>query len=151
MMTTKVKTPIAVDILNRLSPEARTLLADFEANVDAKTRDDILYVETTDYDRLWVPLLLLRIYRTRFMEHWDSLAHDPRFPNFRKLNINDMIMLAVGRNSNPAEAVVEVVAEFSPSEYDLTWIYNRLGPFVRDVWCCADDRDIAGMLKGGRD
>ena len=126
-----LKTPISAETLDRLSPEAREVLADFEANIDTKEKHDIGSLHcATDFDRLWVPLIAFRIFSTRIMHYWNIVAADPRFPNFRKVNISDMITLSV-TDSRPAEAVIEIIHDFAPSGYNTDWILEVFGDQIR--------------------
>src|ERR1700730_2827521 len=91
---TTTNTPIAAETLGRLSLQAKESLAEFEANIDTKRRDDIGSLPArTDFDKLWVQLLGFRIYEQRFNHHWTVVALDPRFPNFRKASLNNMLAL----------------------------------------------------------
>ena len=125
-----IKTPIAGDILSHLSPQAVETLAEFETTVDSETRDNINALpDETDFDRLWLPLLALRIYRGRAYQHWATLLPDPRFPNFRKVNFGDMFALTAW-DCRPAEAVTQIVKTFAPAGYNAGWIVERLSGYT---------------------
>lgn len=134
MLANAIKTPIAADILDRLSPEAKEALANFEVNIDTKEKDDISSLHReTDFDNLWVRLIGFRMFSTRIMHYWDIVARDPRFPNFKKVCISHMITLSV-TDARPAEAVIELLYDFAPSEYDISWVLERFGDQIRPNW-----------------
>jgi hypothetical protein len=127
----KLKTPIAAEILERLSDKAKEALADFETHIDFERRDDISALPgETDFDRLWLPLLAFRIFENRFNDLWAVVALDPRFPNFRKAFRNNMLALTPA-DIFPGEAVIEIVAQFGPMGYDARWVIEALGGFIR--------------------
>jgi hypothetical protein len=122
-----IKTPIAAETLDRLSRQAKESLAEFEANIDAKRRDEIASLPAeTDFDKLWVPLIAFRIYESRFNHHWTVVALDPRFPNFRKASLNNMLALA-SADCALADAVTAIACQFGPRGYDARWIIESLG------------------------
>ena len=126
-----IKTLITAEILDRLSSEAKAVLSQWEENIDTFMRCEIPNLfQGSDFDNLWVQLLALRIWRDRFLRHWNTVCHDPRFPNFRKANINDMLMLS-DTNTYPAEAVWAVANQFAPSDYDPQWILDALSERIR--------------------
>jgi hypothetical protein len=128
------KTPIAADILCRLSPKAIEVLADFETNIDSERRDDIPSLPgETDFDRLWLQLLAFRIFENRFNDLWTVVALDPRFPNFRKASRNNMLALTPP-DVFPGEAVIEIVTQFGPRGYDARWIIEALAGYARPEW-----------------
>jgi hypothetical protein len=94
------------------------------------TSDEIPSLEgKTPFDDLWLPLLALRIYKEKFLQHWADLCHDPRFPTLRKAGIMDMLLL-VSSEARPAEAVLLCVSQFVPA-VDTQLIADALGEYIR--------------------
>jgi transcriptional regulator with XRE-family HTH domain len=121
-----IKAPIAAETLGRLSRQTKRSLAEFEASIDTKRRDEIASLPAeTDFDKLWVPLIAFRIYEQRFNHCWNAVSHDPRFPNFRKASLNNMLALA-SADCTPADTVTAIVYQFGPLGYDAGWIIERL-------------------------
>lgn len=131
------KLPIAAEILDRLSPTARRTLVEFEATIDSQQREQIASLPYhTDFDRLWIPVIGLRIWGNRFSDHWNTVAHDPRFPNLRRANFNGLLVFVAG-GLLPAEAVSAIIRRFGPVGYNLTWIEERLREYVRPEYATA--------------
>jgi hypothetical protein len=129
-----VKTPIAAEILDRLTPQAKEILADFQSNIDTRRKGEICSLAgVTDFDNLWVPLLAFRIYRDRFYHHWNMVAQDPRFPNFRKASLDDMLALTAA-DCRPGGGVIAVIRQFGPRGYNTGWVHERLNEYVCPGW-----------------
>ena len=130
---TTIKTAISTEILDRLTPRAKEVLAEFESNIDTRRKDEIASLfGVTDFDNHWIPLLAFRIYRDRFYHHWDTVSHDRRFPVFHKARL-DMLALTAA-DCRPAGAVISVLRQLGPRGYNTDWVHERLNEYVRPVW-----------------